>query len=46
MKNVSKPLVFVGRNEDACFCVMIVVQLDFGSIFDDFWGCFWNEIGV
>ena len=46
MKNVQKPLVFVGQNEDACFCAMIALEIDFGSIFDHFWCRFWNDFGV
>ena len=32
MKNVQKQLVFVGRNEDACFCAMIALGTDHGPI--------------
>ena len=46
MKNVQKPLVFVGQNEDACFCAMIALEIDFGSIFDHFWGRFWSDFGT
>jgi len=37
MKNVQKPLVFVGRNEDACFCAMIALETDLGPILVRFW---------
>ena len=43
---MQKPLVFVGQNEDACFCAMIALEIDFGSIFDRFWVRFWNDFGV
>ena len=46
IKNVQKPLAFVGQNEDACFCAMIALEIDFGSIFDYFWDRFWNDFGV
>ena len=37
MKNVQKPLVFVGRNEAACFCAMIALETDLGPILAPFW---------
>ena len=46
MKYVQKPLVFVGQNEDACFCAMIALEKDFEWIFDHFWDRFWNDFGV
>ena len=32
MKNVQKPLVFVGQNEDACFCAVNVLEIDLGGV--------------
>ena len=32
MKNVQKPLVFVGQNEDACFCAVNVLEIDLGRV--------------
>ena len=32
MKNMQKPLVFVGQNEDACFCAVNVLEIDLGGV--------------
>ena len=32
MKNVQKTLVFVGQNEDACFCAVNVLEIDLGGV--------------
>ena len=32
MKNVQKQLVFVGQNEDACFCAVNVLEIDLGGV--------------
>ena len=42
----AKAIGFVGQNEDACFCAMIALEIDFGSIFDHFWDRFWTDFGV
>ena len=45
MKNVQKPLVFVGQNEDACFCAMNALDIDLGGVLGailvQFWGPSW-----
>ena len=46
MKNVWKPLVFVGENEGACFCALIVFEIDFESIFDDVGVLFGSILGI
>ena len=39
---MPKPLVFVGENEDACFYVMIALEIDVRSILDWFWSPSWS----
>jgi len=34
MKNVQKPLVFVGQNDDACFCALNVLEIDLGGVLE------------
>ena len=29
---MQKPLVFVGQNEDACFCAMSALEIDIGRV--------------
>ena len=31
-KNMQKQLVFVGQNEDACFCAMNALEVDLGEV--------------
>ena len=41
---MQKPFVFVGQNGDACFCVMIALENDFGSFPSRFWDDFLSKM--